>query len=120
MRTSIKRKYYLYFVALEWAGPLVGGFVGVNALLYFQTSWQAYRLRKITTAAAQGILEPVGGLLKELQSSEGDVNLPDFEFEAGNDRGVKNKYSFRLVDGKVQLVKEEPARKIEENKPEKQ
>lgn len=48
------------------------------------------------------------------------MNLPDFEFEAGNDRGVKNKYSFRLVDGKVQLVKEEPARKIEENKPEKQ
>jgi hypothetical protein len=94
--------------------------VGVDALLYFQTSWQAYRLRKITTAAAQGILEAVGGLLKELQSSEGDVNLPDFEFEAGNDRGVKNKYLFRLVDGKVQLVKEEPARKIEENKPEKQ
>jgi hypothetical protein len=85
MRTSIMRKYFLYFVALEWAGPLVAGFVGMNALLYFQTSWQAYRLRKITTAAAQGILEPVGGLLKELQSSEGDGNLPDFEFEARND-----------------------------------
>jgi hypothetical protein len=119
MRTSITRKYYLYFVALKYAGPVVAGFAGINAILYFQTSWQSYQLRKITTAAAQGILEPVGALLKELQSSEVEGKLPDFEFEAENDRGVRNKYAFRLVDGKVQLVKEEPARRIAENKPEK-
>ena len=119
MRTSIMRKYYFYFVTLKYARPLVAGFAGINAIFYFQTSWQSYRLRKITTAAAQGILEPVGALLKELQSSEVEGKLPDFEFEAENDRGVRNKYAFRLVDGKVQLVKEEPARRFEENEPEK-
>lgn len=113
------RKYYLYFVALKYAGPLAVGFVDVNAIVYFQTSWQAYRFRKITTAAAQGILEPVGALLKGLQSSEVEGKLPDFEFQAGNDRGVRNKYASRLVDGKVQLVEEEPARRFEENEPEK-
>lgn len=33
--------------------------------------------------------------------------LPDFELEAENNRGVRNKYAFRLVDGKVEMVKEE-------------
>jgi hypothetical protein len=106
MRTSILRKYYLSFFLLKYAGPSVVVFTAVNAMLYFQTSWQSYRLQKITTAAAQGILEPVGVLLKELQNSE-EGKLPDFELEAENARGVKNRYTFRLVDGKVEMVKEE-------------
>jgi hypothetical protein len=41
-----------------------------------------------------------------------DVQLPDFEIKSEN-RGVTRKSMFRLVDGKVELVKE-----IEEQKEE--
>jgi hypothetical protein len=73
--------------------------------MYLHTHWQAYRVRMITAAAARGILEPVGTLLKELKKSGMDVQLPDFEIESEN-KGVRRKSTFRLIDGQVKPVEE--------------
>jgi hypothetical protein len=109
MKTSTIRIYYR-LAGYTYLGAF--GFAGMATFMYLHTHWQAYRVRTITAAAARGILEPVGILRKELKKSGMDVQLPDFEIETEN-RGVRRKSTFRLVDGKVELVKE-----IEEQKEE--
>lgn len=105
MKVSTIRRFYRGAVSI---GSIGLGLGGTATFFHLSTHYEAYRERKLTAAAAEGLLVTAANVAKDLQKSGVDFDMSDLEIEDG-----KRKSTFRLVDGKVELVEETDVTKEE-------